>query len=164
MTYAAQQAWEDALACYEEGEKLARDMGTVDVVANILVSRGAAQIGTGDLEGAEASCRGAYIYYEPMQDHLGLAECKKVEGAICRERAQYVEAEALLLHSRQSFQDLDNHLGVAECQLELGRVRQDLGDGEGARGYLQESSALFKQIGAIEECRKVESLLVALAP
>lgn len=163
MTYAAQQAWEQALACYAEGEKLAREMGTVDVLANILVSRVAAQIGLGALQDAEASCRGAQIYYQQLQDLLGLAECEKMAGVIGRERAQYAEAETRLRHGKQRFQDLENQLGIAECDLELGLVQQALGDVAGARRYLQASSELFQQIGAEEEVQKAQALLNALA-
>ena len=162
MTYAAQQEWDEALTCYAEGEKLGREMGTLDVLANILVSAASAGIGLGELEGAEASCQGAQIYYEQLQDRLGLAECDKVQGAICRDRAHYIQAEVLLLQSRQSFQELENQLGMAECDQELGILRRQCGDVEGARRYLQASVALFEQIGAIEEVSKVNALLTTL--
>ena len=162
MTYAAQRAWEEALACYAQGEKLARDMGTVDVLANILVGQASVYIGLSDLDGAAASCQGARIYYEQMQDRLGVAECKKVEGMINRGRGLYSEAEALLVEARHSFQDVENELGVAECDLELGLVRQHGGDVEGARRYLQKSSALFEQVGAVEEAGRAKALLADL--
>ena len=163
MTFAARQTWEEALTCYAEGEKLAREMGTVDVLANILVSQAAAQVGLGDLDAAEVSCQSAEIYYTPMRDPLGLAECDKVKGAICRERAQYPRAEELLQQSRRQFHDLENHLGVAECDQELGLVRQYSGDEEGARTCFQTSAERFTEIGALAEARKVETLLAALA-
>ena len=162
MTYAAQQEWEEALTCYTEGEKLARDMGTVDVVANILVGRASVQLNLGDPEEAETACQGAHIYYEQMQDRLGLAECEKVEGMICRERGQYAEAANLLRQGKQRFLHLENQLGVAECDLELGLVQQRGKDLEGARRHLQDAAALFEQIGAVAEVRRAKALLASL--
>lgn len=164
MTYAARQAWEKALTCYAGGEKLAREMGTVDVLANILVSQATAQVGLGDLDAAETSCRSAEIYYTPMQDPLGLAECDKVRGIICRERTQYVRAEELLQQSRKCFCEFENLLGVAECDQELGLVRQYSGDVEGAQAYFRDSIERFEEIGALEEARKAKALIAALTP
>ena len=38
MCHAGQQKWEAAMSCYRRGEALARELGTVDVLANVLVS------------------------------------------------------------------------------------------------------------------------------
>ena len=164
MTYAARQAWEKALTCYAGGERLAREMGTVDVLANILVSQAAAQVGLEDLDAAETSCQSAEIYYTPMQDPLGLAECDKVRGIICRERTQYARAEGLLQQSRKCFCEFENLLGMAECDQELGLVRQYSGDVEGARACFRASAERFEEIGALEEARKVKALIAALTP
>ena len=40
---------------------------------------------------------------ERLGDHLGGAECAKVEGVICMETAQYEEAESCLLRGRHLF-------------------------------------------------------------
>ena len=162
MTHAARQRWDEALASYTLGETLSRQSGTVEILANILVSRATAQIGLGDLEAADASCRGARLYYEEMQDELGLAECTKVQGILCRERGQSEEAERLLLGSRLSFQDSENQLGVGECSLELGILRQRLGDRPGAGRYLLASAETFDAIGAEREGQKARELLAAV--
>ncbi|MBI4531683.1 MAG: tetratricopeptide repeat protein [Candidatus Latescibacteria bacterium] len=163
MTHAAQKEWGEAIKCYMESERLSRDMGTVGMMANTLVSRALAQVGIGDLDHAEQSCRAAQAYMEQMGDRLGLAECKKVEGMIHRERVRYAEAEDLIRQGKYLFLDLENQLGVAECNLELGLVLQHRGDVEGARRYLRESSEIFRQIGAIKDAQKAEELLTALA-
>ena len=97
-----------------------------------------------------------------MQDRLGLAECEKVQGMICRERGQYAEAANLLRQGKQSFLELENQLGVAECDLELGLVQQRGKDLEGARRHLQDAAALFEQIGAVAEVRRAKALLASL--
>ena len=150
-----------ALACYAEGEKLARAMGTVDVLANILVSQATTQIGLGDIDGADGSCQGARLYYKEMQDPLGIAECEKVQGVICRERQQYEEAEERLKRSLQSFETLENQLGVAECELELGLLQQRLDDVEGARHYWQSAATHFAEAGAATEANRVKSLILS---
>ena len=123
MLHAAQEQWESALESYAEAENLAKGMGTMDVLANILVSRALAQIGVGDLKGGERTSRQARAYMGRLRDRLG-AECNKVDGIILRERGQYLEAEELLLEGRVLFKDLENLLGAAECTLELGIALQ----------------------------------------
>ena len=120
------------------------------------------QLELGVLEEAEASGRSARIYYEQMQDRLGLAECHKVEGTIGREQTNYAEAEARLAQARQAFQALDNPLGVAECDLELGLVRQRRSDLPGARACWQGAFERFEQIGAVHQIRKAQTLLATL--
>lgn len=163
MNYAAQRAWQQALDCYAAAEELARDMGTVDWLANALVSRAATQVNLNALESALAAVQGARIYYVQLKDMLGLAECTKVEGMICREERQHDRAEELLAQARSLFEDQENLLGTAECLVELGRLHRQRGDAEGAHRDLQEASALFAQMGAVEEVQKVETLLAALA-
>lgn len=162
MAYAMQEEWEEALACYGRGEPLARDIGTLDVLANILVSQAATQVGQEDLDGAAASCQGAHLYYEQLENRLGLAECQKVEGAICQRRGEGDRAQRRLQQARRLFVELENPLGEAECDLELGLVRRDGGDLEDARCYLQQAVDLFARIGAVEEARKAEGLLAEL--
>jgi len=162
MAHGAQQEWEEALNCYARGWGLAREMGTIDVEANILVSQAVAQIGVGDLEGAEISCQQARAHMEQLGDRLGLAECDKVEGMIHRERSQYPQAEKQLQQGRHRFNELENLLGVAECDLELGRLFQDRGELETARQRLEESQRLFQEIGAEADARRAEELLAAL--
>lgn len=161
--HAVQQGWDDALECYAESVRQAREMGVVSLLARTLAGRAMAQLGAGDFEAAEGSCTAARTYMEQMQDRLGLAECDRIEGAIHRLQAQYAPAEELLQRGKHLFLDLENLLGVAECDRELGQVLQGRGDVEGARQHLRESSALFGRIGAIEEARKAEELLAALA-
>ena len=163
MAHAARQEWQAALECYTRGGEQAREMGTVDIEANIVVSQAVAQIGVGDLEEAETSCLQARTYMEQLGDRLGLAECSKVEGMICRERSQYSEGEERLQQGRHIFEELENQLGVAECDLELGRLLQDRGEVEAASQHLEESCKLFQEIGAVEDARKAEELLTTLA-
>ena len=162
MTHAGQQDWSTALKCYSEGEKRARVLGILDVIANILVSKAVAQIHLDDLEGSENSCAQARAYMEHMKDPLGLAECRKVEGMICRVRSQFREATRRLQQGRHSFEELENDLGVAECDLELGLLQQQRGDVEEARRLLEDSVRLFQQIGALEDARRGEEVLAEL--
>jgi tetratricopeptide (TPR) repeat protein len=161
--HAAQQRWPEALKCYAESARLARQMGAVSLLAHILAGTALAQLGAGDGAAASASCAAARMYMEQMGDRRGLAECDKVEGVIHRQQAQYAPAEELLERGRKLYLVLGIRLGVAECERELGLLLQGCGDVEGARQRLQESSALFGRIGAREEARRAEELLAALA-
>ena len=163
MAHGAQHEWREALRCYERGCQLAREMGTVDVEANILVSQAVSQLSLGDLDTAETSCRQARVYMAQLEDRLGVAECDKVDGMIHRERAQFGEAQERLERGRHSFELLENRLGVAECELELGRLFHTRGEGDAARLRLRESQRLFSEIGAQTDAQRAEELLAALA-
>lgn len=163
MAHANQEEWKDALKWYADGEKLAREMGTVDVEANILVARAQAEVATGDLDGAEQTCNKALSYMEQLGDRLGVAECRKVEGSIWRERGEFDRAEASLQRGRHLCQELENRLGVAECDLELGRLEQARGNLDAARLRLEESKEAFRALGAEEDAQRAEGLLTQLA-
>jgi len=163
MAHAAHEQWEVALECYARAEKLAREMGTVDALANILVSQAPAQLRTGDLEGAHGSCQQARAYMEQLGDALGQAECSKVEGMILRARSQQARAEECLQEGRHLFQRLKNQLGAAECDLELGQLLREHGDLERARQCLESAQRAFAEIGAETEARRAAELLKDLA-
>jgi len=159
MCHAAQQDWPRALSCYEKGEELASKLGVMDVLANILVSRAAAQIHAGQLEAAEDACMKAQVLMEQLEDQVGLAECLKVEAMTLGERGEYGRAEETLRTAMASFSAVDNQLGVAECEVELGKVKREQGDVETARQRFEESVRMFQQLGAGEDARRAESLL-----
>ena len=158
MAHADRDRWHEALGSYSQAEQLARDMGTIDMIANVLVNRSVAQIATGDFDGAEASCNGASLYYGQLRDGLGLAECGKAAGMLSRSREQYAAADEQLRDARESFRGLDNQLGVAECDLELAVVLRHLGDLCECRACLREASELFDQLGAEDGSRKAAAL------
>jgi tetratricopeptide (TPR) repeat protein len=164
MAHAAHKQWEVALECYARAEKLAREMGTADVLANILVSQAPAQINAGDLEAAHRSCQQARAYMDQLGDVLGQAECLKVEGMIRAARSQHAQAEECLQEGRLLFQRLKNQLGAAECDLELGRLLGERGDLERAHCFLERAQRAFREIGAEADARRAEESLRVLVP
>lgn len=162
LTHGLQQEWATAVKCYEQGEKLADDMGALDVLANILVSKAPAQLATGNTEDAAQSCARSRTYMEQLGDHLGVAECYKVEGMISMEEADFAAAESQLQRGRHLFVELENPLGVAECDLEIGRLAKRRGAVEDARRSFEEARSRFSEIGAKADVQKAEDLLQEL--
>ena len=140
MTHAAARDWRASIQCYENATEMAKKLGVVDVLANILVSRATAEARGGDLDEADLFCRRSAALMEQLGDRLGLAEVHKVEGVICASRQQYEQATAKLSQGRTTFAELENHLGVAECERELGLLHRIQGDGEGSRRTWQNPS------------------------
>ena len=163
MCHAAQQEWKVALSCYAKGEELAQGLGTVDVLANLLVSRAQAHARRGELEEAETARERAARLMEQVGNRLGQAECLKVQGIVTRERGQLERASEVLQQGMTAFQALENELGVAECGLELALVAQRRGDTAGARRRLQDSIRLFRQVGASGDAERGENLLAEMA-
>lgn len=163
MCYANQDDWHSAITNYEKGEELAIELGTIQVLANIRISRAVAELHSGRLDAAERLSLQAATLMEQLNDRLGLAECRKVEGMVLRERADYVESLRRLEEGLQMFRDLGNDLGVAECELELGLLERQRGAPGEARVRLSESVRLFRQIGADEDVRRGEVLLAEIA-
>lgn len=162
MCLVASQLWPDALACFEEGEAIARDLGTTDLLADLLVSKAQALAGLGQVDAAEGAVLGARLYYEQGDDPLGLAECDKVEAGLQRRRGRLAEAERRLASARERFDQLGNRLGAGECALELGLVHQAEGRLEAARDCFARARALFEEVGARHEVNRVEALLAAV--
>ena len=163
MTHADQELWTKAVKCYDKAEELARKMGTVDLEANILISRAPALIALGDLDGAANSCRRALHHMQRLGDRLGVAECRKVEGMIHCQRDEYTVAQERLEEGRSLFAALDNPLGVAECDLELGRLLAECGARDEAISRLEQSSRTFTELGADDDARRADAMSSALA-
>ena len=163
MCHANQGDPRSAIECYQKGEELAIDLGTVSVLADIRVSRAAAELRLGDLDGAERSCLQSAALMVQLGDPLGLAECRKVEGMVLRERGDLPESRRRLDEGLHAFREHGNELGVAECELELGVLESRRGDVGEARSRLSESVRLFRQIGAEDDVQRGEALLAEMA-
>lgn len=163
MCHAAQREWKAALSCYTKGEELARELGTVDVLANLLVSRAQVHARRAELEEAEATRARAAQLMEQLGNLIGQAECLKVKGMVNRERGLLDSAADELQKGMAAFQVLENDLGVAECELELALVDQQQGDTTRARRRLQDSIRLFQQVGAAGDVERGEALLAEMA-
>ncbi|MFH1568417.1 MAG: tetratricopeptide repeat protein [Gemmatimonadota bacterium] len=163
MCHAGQQEWEAALSCYNRGEVLARELGTVDVLANLLVSRAVVHLRRGELEDAEVAGSRAQTLMEQLANRIGLAECRKVKGMVSRERGRPAEAIQELSQAAAAFQVLENELGVAECQLELALVERQQGEKDRARRRLQDAVQLFEKVGAAGDARRGEAMLAEMA-
>ena len=161
--HAGQEDWATALSCYAKGEKLARELGTVDVLANLLVSRAIVHVARGELEEAEVACARARQLMDQLSSRIGMAECHKVEGMIDRERGLYPRATDHLEKGMAAFQDLENDLGVAECELELAVVEQRQGELVRARRRLEDSIRRFEQVGAAGDAQRGQALLAEMA-
>ena len=163
MCYAAQGELVESLASYERGEVLAIELGTLDVLANIKVSAASAHLRHGDIDSAETACQQASHLMDRLSDRLGAAECRKVEGMILRDRAEFDEGRERLEEGLHTFRELENELGVAECELELGVLERETGDLPASRLHLQQSAELFEQVGAAEDARRSLLLLKEMA-
>lgn len=163
MCHAGQQEWDAARSCYAKGEELARELGTVDVLANILVSRALLHVRRGELDEAETACARSWQLMDQVGNRIGQAECHKVQGMIDRERGLFDRAADQLEKGMAAFQVLENELGVAECELELALVEQRHGDTARARRHLEDSIRLFQQVGAAGDARRGEALLAEVA-
>jgi len=163
MCYTGQQNWEAALSCYTKGEALARELGTVDVLANLLVSRALVHARRAELEEGETACAQAWRLMDQLGNRLGLAECHRVQGMIDRERGLFDRAADQLTKGMAAFQALENELGVAECELELALVEHRQGDTARARRRLEGSVRLFQQVGAAGDAQRGEALLAEMA-
>jgi tetratricopeptide (TPR) repeat protein len=163
MCHANQGDWPNAIISYNKGEELAIELGTIPVLANIRISRAVSELHSGNLDAAESSRLQAETLMTRLNDRLGLAECRKVEGMVLRERADYAQSQKRLEAGLHLFRTLGNELGVAECEFELGVLEQQRGADTEARSRLSESVRLFRQIGADDDVRRGELLLAEIA-
>lgn len=162
MCYNAQGETDEALASYARGEALAVELGTLDMLSIIKVSSALAHLRQGDVDAAETACQQAAHLMDRLGDRLGAAECRKVEGMILRDRANFEQGRQRLEEGLHTFRELENDLGVAECELELGVLERASGDMAAARDRLRQSVQLFEQVGAAEEAQRGQRLLEEL--
>ena len=162
MTYASQKDWEQATASYAESARLARNMGARDLLGMALLNNAMAWVHLDKMEDAQRACDTARNLLNERKDHLGIAECNKVEGVLARHLGEWERAERLLHGSLSMFQKLDNELGVAEVAQELGMLRRAEGRGGLARTWLTESLAGFERVGALQEAQRVKQVLEGL--
>ena len=163
MTYASQEDWEKTVASYARSERLAREMGARDLLGMVLLNTAMAWGRLGKAEKAQQACDTARNLIDERKDWLGIAECNKVEGALARHRGEWDRAERLLHGSLSMFEELENRLGVAEVKEELGMLRLLEECDEKARTWWTESAALFEEVGAAQEARRVKQALDGLS-
>ena len=162
MTYASQEDWEKAVESYARSERLAREMGARDLLGMILLNTAMARVHLQEAEKAQQACDTARNLLDERKDWLGIAECNKVEGVLARHQEEWDRAERLLHGSLCMFEELENTLGVAEVKEELGMLRRAEGCDEKARTWWTESAALFGEVGAAQEARRVKRALEGL--
>ena len=154
-----QDCWQEALRCYEQSVHLARQIGATDLLALGQVRQARTYVNLGEFGAADAACRAARLSMEAMGHARGMTRCDIVEGMVHRHRREYDRASELLEQARFQLKGQGDRLTLAECTREVGLLRQEQGDLDAARERLRASSALFRDVGSLEQARKTEQML-----
>ena len=162
MTYADRGIWKTAMDCYERGFGIAQRLGTLDVMANIYLSRAELLLELGDSSMAASCCARALDVYRKTGNRLGEADTYRVLGRVFMAQGQWTTAASLFKDSLRLNVEYSKPLNVAEAYRDLGKMQGAMGHTAEARASFEAALAGFQKLRAKEDAAGVEGLIEAL--
>jgi tetratricopeptide (TPR) repeat protein len=158
-TYANRQEWDQAMASYENGFRLAEQIQQLDVMANIHLSRADTLLDLGDGSMVALCCIRALDICRELEDRLGEAEAYRLLGRLFSMRRQWSTAESLFQDSIRLTEEISNPLGTAEAWRDLGKMQAGRGLDSQARDSYDKALAGFTNLGAESDAATVTELI-----
>jgi tetratricopeptide (TPR) repeat protein len=158
-THADRQEWDQAMACYENGFRLAEKNRQLDVMANIHLSRADALLDLGDGSMVALCCTRALDICKETEDRLGEAEAYRLLGRLFSMRRQWSTAESLFQDSIRLTEEISNPLGTAEAFRDFGRMQEKRGLATQARSSYDRALSGFQSLGAESDISEVSDLI-----
>jgi tetratricopeptide (TPR) repeat protein len=159
MTHAKKENWREATQCYEKAFEIAHEVGSLDVVANIYLSRAELMMALGDTSMSATCCALALDIYRQTGDKLGEADSYRLLGNVFTLRKQWATAETLFADSIRLNIEFDNPLNVAETHRDLGKLYTARGQKMKAQESFTAALAGFENLGARADVEIVNALI-----
>lgn len=113
----------------------------------------------GDVDGARAAAEELDEIAADHQNSIWTAAASSARGLLNLSEGKIDEAVAHLDAAWRQWRDLDIPYDGAKARLNLGLARRAAGDERGAQMELKAALAVFRQLGASRDTRRVESLI-----
>ena len=159
MTHADREDWKLAMESFERAFELVEDLGRLDVMASIYLSRAELLLDLGDTSMAATCCSRALDIYLETKDHLGEADTYRLLGRVFTQRKQWITAGTLFLDCIRLSEEYGNALNVAEAYRDLGKMHGARGKTSDARTAFEQALSLFRNVGAAGDIAEVERLM-----
>ncbi|HRA47138.1 MAG TPA: tetratricopeptide repeat protein, partial [Thermomicrobiales bacterium] len=141
-----QGAFDQAVAAYEAGLAIYRDLGDASGIATALNNLGVVAQDRGDYERARDLLTEAAAHFDAVGDLPRSAACLNNLGLVARRRGDLKEAIDLYERSLTLWKQLGDQLRQALSLNNLGVVAHALGDGATAEGRYRAALAIYRDL------------------
>ena len=151
--------WPAADASFRAALALATDAGNRDMIAKTLVNHSEVMAAREAYADAVAQCDRALVIYDDLGDELGRGEALRWRAHALARAGELALAERSANDALQIAVRCGAQLLEAELARDLGVLRDQLGDEEGARKLLMRGLALFTRLGVTRERLAIEVMI-----
>jgi tetratricopeptide (TPR) repeat protein len=159
MVEADLQQWNEADRSFLAALALATESDSVEMVARTLVNRSEVFCARGAVREAVEHCDRALAAYASLGDEVGRGEALRWRAHALHLLGDLAAAERSATEALQTAVRCGAKLLEAESAREVGYLKRDLGDVEGATRMLERALALFQALGSRREIAELEALL-----
>ncbi len=160
--YMKMEDWDKAIEHFEKCAENAEMISNKKALGWSYFNSAEALACRGDVEEAKKYARKAENVLNTLSDNLGLSGVYKVMGIANRVAGDLEKALEDSLESLKILEGLDVPVIEGETRFAVGRVYEDLGDIETAKGYYLESKMILDKIGEGQFLEKVNRRLEKL--
>jgi tetratricopeptide (TPR) repeat protein len=148
--------WLEAEIYFGRGIEIAMQVGDTPMLAKLLVNRAEPLIEFGELEQACEALRSADELAENLDDDCLRVDILRFRARIDRIREDHAEASRRIDHALRLAREADLRLEQAEVQEEAAYLRWAEGRAGPARMLLREAARLYDEVGARNDCERLE--------
>ena len=159
VVYLESEDYESALAAFDEAIEIAKQGSFLSILCIIYLAKAQALIATDEFYYASEFADKALDVSNSIDDKLTSADSYRVKGIIERGRKNFNAAETYLLTSLRINTNLNNEQNIAVTSFELAVLYEEINNSQSKKSYLTSALNYFKQINALKEVKKIESLL-----
>lgn len=139
---------ERAIGTLDQAERLAGELGDVELLAGILLEKGGAYTEGGRLKQAEEALTRSLRLQERLSARRGVAQCWMALGEVARNAGDHPRAAGLLEWSRDLFAAVGSVWEQAAAVNSLGDLRRIEGRLDEAVDLYREAARLFRRVGS----------------
>jgi adenylate cyclase len=159
MIYADKEDWSNSEKFYEKSLEISKKIKDRVLTSLIYLNRAELYLNTLELTKAKESCVRALETFKVVGDSLGTADALKMLGIASKLQGDWESAESYFKDSISLNEKSESPLGLAETYREYGTMLKEKGELDRALSELEESQAIFEQIGAEQDLRNTVSII-----
>ena len=144
----------------DQSMTLAQKTKFMPIIALLYLAKGIIYLERGeDITASESFLNKAMNLSLKVNDMMTVADVYRVKGMLARKLKDYKIAGGFLEESLNINKNLNNNYNLAEINYEMGLLYWDIGKKEESKNVLNKALAYKKKINAVEDIKRIQSIL-----
>ncbi|RME59655.1 tetratricopeptide repeat protein [Candidatus Parcubacteria bacterium] len=161
----AQNDWKKAIQHCTQSQKIFNDIGSQDMLLDVLNTLGEAYLGLGKIEKAQECVRRAFAFTQSgttkfMGPSIDKGRVLRLAADIDRHLGQEASAIKLLQESIEMFQAVGSQVEAARSMTKLAEIYHQSGNSEKAIALANYALTVFKELGAKPDIQRLTQIHV----